>query len=503
MSAMRTYQTRTRPDAECVALLVAYATLFCRVKRRLFVRLQRCSDVFKDIKREFLRCFGLTSRQFNAVSAEVKGKIEGIREARENQIVALKRRIHRGESVLKRLSNKRKIHHKKRRIHAMKVRLAALENDKRTGRIRLCFGSRKLFKAQFRLHENGFASHSAWRQVWQDVRNNQFMVLGSKDETGGCQGCQAEVAEDGRITLRIRLPDALCASATLGAKREKYVVLKDLHFNHGHDAIVRALGRNLSTDKNDWVALTYRFVADRKGWRVFVSTAAELPVRRSVRGAGVLGVDINIDHLAVMRVDAKGNPLRSWRIECSTYGKSAEQRRAVVGESVKQLMAIAVAERVPIALEKLDFSKKKAESEGAGLRRNRMLSGFAYAQIQTVLRARAYDVGIETIDVNPAWTSFIGEHKFAARYGLSRHAAAALVIGRRSMNLSERLPSQFQGTSCGSEGNRREHVWKKWARVSRKLQAAHAAPERPGQRTSLSRSPSLPRGPPMDDDVPF
>ena len=34
-------------------------------------------------------------------------------------------------------------------------------------------------------------------------------MLGSKDELAGCQLCQATIAEDGSLTLKLRLPDAL------------------------------------------------------------------------------------------------------------------------------------------------------------------------------------------------------------------------------------------------------------------------------------------------------
>jgi hypothetical protein len=44
-------------------------------------------------------------------------------------------------------------------------------------------------------------------------------------------------------------------------------------FAYGHDAIVAAICRNLSEDQAEWQAISYRFVQDAKGWRVFVSIA--------------------------------------------------------------------------------------------------------------------------------------------------------------------------------------------------------------------------------------
>jgi len=62
----------------------------------------------------------------------------------------------------------------------------------------------------------------------------------------------------------------------------------------------------------------------------------------------------------------------------------------------------------------------------------------AYTQIIATLKARAHDAGLEVITRNPAYTSVIGRAKFAERYGLGVHHAAALVIARRALNLSER-----------------------------------------------------------------
>ncbi|MCS6783100.1 MAG: hypothetical protein NZ482_07970, partial [Gloeomargarita sp. SKYG98] len=45
------------------------------------------------------------------------------------------------------------------------------------------------------------------------------------------------------------------------------------------------------------------------------------------------------------------------------------------------------------------------------------------------------------IKVNPAYSSIIGLVKFMKRYGLSSDTAAAIVLARRAMRLSERVPN--------------------------------------------------------------
>ena len=53
-----------------------------------------------------------------------------------------------------------------------------------------CFGSKKLFKAQFFLEENGFSNHQDWKKAWQKARTTSFFLIGSSDETNGNQLCQ-------------------------------------------------------------------------------------------------------------------------------------------------------------------------------------------------------------------------------------------------------------------------------------------------------------------------
>ena len=110
--------------------------------------------------------------------------------------------------------------------------------DIAAGRVRLCFGSKKLWRKQYDLKANGYASREAWLEEWRDVRSDEFFVLGSRDETAGCQLCVATVADDGTVTLRLRMPDGLAGL------HGKYLVVPNVRFASGHDVVLSALGSN-------------------------------------------------------------------------------------------------------------------------------------------------------------------------------------------------------------------------------------------------------------------
>jgi IS605 OrfB family transposase len=84
-----------------------------------------------------------------------------------------------------------------------------------------------------------------------------------------------------------------------------------------------------------------------------------------------------------------------------TYGKRREQAKAVIGDAVKQVMAVAVRSRKPLVIERLEFAKKKAALENTGRGRARTLSSFAYRQAFQSLRAAAFRAGVEVLEGDP------------------------------------------------------------------------------------------------------
>jgi IS605 OrfB family transposase len=493
-----TYQTRLVLDAAQAAAFDAYAELYGRAERALFAALSAGRGI-NELKRAFLPRFGITARQFNALRVGLEGKIASIKARRPELITESKSRIEKAESVVAKLAIRapgtNKLHQKKRRLATLKARCAAIEADQAAGRVRLCFGSKRLFHAQFDLAANGYASPAAWKADWQRTRSGQFFVLGSGDETAGNQSCQASIGADGSLRLRLRLPDALGA---LGSS--KTLDLTAVRLTYGHDQLVAALAssRRIHAQTKDGrpivkrvgTALSYRFMRDDKGWRLFVSVEAQPVAKDSRRELGAIGVDVNVDHLAVSETDRFGNLIGTRRIDLVVYGKTQHQARALIGDAAVSIAAQAKAAGKPVVIEKLEFQKKKAELEAANPKQARLLSSFACRQVAAHLQATCYRAGVEVIEVNPAYTSVIGAVNHAQRHGISVHMGAALAIARRGLGFSERPPKRLAIVPVRKGGhitfalparNRAKHVWSYWAGVRRTLKAAHAAHVRSGE----------------------
>ena len=373
-----TYQTRvvdysSMNRAAGDAALDAYAELYGRVEHKLF------ADVAADrsatsLKSAYLERYGIPARMFNAVRVSLDGKVASVREQQKLRLDDLQRRIARAERQVSDAAERGRqgqVHQKKRRLANLRHRLSALETDIAAGRVRLCFGSKRLWRKQHHLEANGYASHQEWLRDWREARSNEFFVLGSRDETAGCQLCVATVADDGTLTLRLRMPDYLTN------QYGKYLTIEGVRFAYGHEQVLAALQSNAeytayrrehgekaarATDLGQ--AISYRFKRDDKGWRVFASTdMMDVPVVTD-RRRGVIGVDLNADHLAVAETDASGNCLNAWRVPLITYGKSQRQAEAIIGDAVARVVDYAKEAGKPVVIEKLDFRRKKAALEG-------------------------------------------------------------------------------------------------------------------------------------------
>ena len=342
---------------------------------------------------------------FNGVRVSLDGKMASVREVMVLRRDSLERRIARAEQQVSDAAEGGRwdqVHQKRRRLANLRSRLAGLETDIGAGRVRLCFGSKKLWRKQHHLEQNGYHSHEEWLQDWQDARSDEFFVLGSRDETSGCQLCVASIADDGSLTLRLRLPD--CPAEQHG----KYLVIEGARFAYGHEQVLAGLQSNAEyaahrREHGDKAAratslgqaISYRFKRDGKGWRVFVSTQMmDVPVVTD-RRRGAIGVDLNADHLAVAETDASRNYLNAWRVPLVTYGKSQHQSEALIGDAVASVVQYAREVGKPIVIEKLDFRQKKAALEGQSRRYSRMLSSFSYGKIKAYFISRGYRQGVE------------------------------------------------------------------------------------------------------------
>lgn len=454
-------QTRIK-DLTTIKVLDQLGPKLALVTRFLF------SQIFKKQvlnKPELSKKFSLTARHYNSCLNEAEAKYQNSKENKANQVIALKTNIKAVEKNLRKTTHRFKIHHKTRYLESLKNRLEQVDLEIQEQDYSCIFGSKELWLQQFRECQD----HQSWKQAWELARNYNFQVIGCHSETMGNNNCQLSKNLDSSFNLKLRLPNDF---------PEKFLKIPNLNFSYGLETLNHVYFQNL--DPKDRQVISYRFHKDTKGWIVTLTTDLPLIEIQSQDGIGVLGVDLNPDHLAIVETDRFGNPINKQTIALDLIGKTHHQSLTIIGEAAKKLVNLALAVKKPIILEKLDFATKKAMLAAShSPEYAKMLSSFAYSTISRMVESRAFRHGIQVLKVNPAFTSLIGLLKFKRRYGLTTHQAAALVIGRRCHHWSERLPKSKEAyhpwinnvqVALEKPEDSSKHVWSSYGKLKRQME---------------------------------
>jgi hypothetical protein len=369
----------------------------------------------------------------------------------------------------------------------------------------LCFGTKKRFKQQHNLRANGFASQAEWKEAWQAARTSTFIIEGLAAAPQGNEYAKLLFQPCGSFDLELRLPAPMKASAdemkVLRGREFHLLHIRGLIFKHNVEELKAALAGKTS--------VAVRFHRDETSWRILVGFDPAISPIEANYSSGSIGVDLNAGFASVARTDWHGNVVETFDIPMRTYGKREGQSEAVVEQVAAKIAAYAKLHDLPVVTERLDFSAKKRDLKDKGSPRYaRMLSSFVYSAFDAALASACSRSGIYHGRVNPAFTSIIGRTKFAARYGLTVHAAAAFAIARRAMKLSERLPLSFKERVVTlplndahhvtlelperkddgqQQTDRPRHVWSDWKRVNLAFRGA-VAPRRPSKRKRPPRS---------------
>jgi IS605 OrfB family transposase len=332
---------------------------------------------------------------------------------------------------------------KQQRLQHLRGELARVEADRAVHQVHVVEGGKRRARARHHLQSAGLTLDQ-WQDRWEAARY-RISATGSPDEPFG--NLTITVAPDGQVSIRLPKPLERLANA----ERGRYVLSGRAVFAHrGEDWMQRITGGN-----------SVSYVITRRPGRAgrYLTAAWAVPsvpywVGREDCGAGddvyatgpVVGVDLNDGHLAVRRLDVHGNPIGdAERIDFDLTG-STSRRDAQVRHATTKLMHYARRHGVAaIAVEDLDFADARAtgrDTMGRGARGKRFrrtVSGIPTAVFRNRLAGMAAHAGIELFAVNPAYSSIWGEQHWRRPYSnVTRHQAAATVIGRRAQGFSAR-----------------------------------------------------------------
>ncbi|MET9786175.1 IS200/IS605 family accessory protein TnpB-related protein [Streptomyces canus] len=322
----------------------------------------------------------------------------------------------------------REWHAKARRLHVLEDRLERARADREAGVVRVVRGGKRLARTRHHLPAAQL-TEDQWRQRWEAER----WFVQADGESGKRYGNETiRISPDGEVSIKLPAPLAQLANATHG----RYVLTANVRFAHRRQEWADRVAANR--------AVAYRIHLDVARGRWYLTAAWQIPASPTVPlqaalAHGVVGVDINADHLAAWRLDTHGNPTGRPRRFFYDLTGTADHRDAQVRHALTRLLHWARTCGVnAIAVEDLDFTTEKTrEKHGRRKRFKQLISGMPTGRLRARLASMADQTGIAIIAVDPAYTSRWGAQHWqkpltGTTRKTTRHDAAAVAIGRRA-----------------------------------------------------------------------
>ncbi|MGI9951270.1 hypothetical protein V3F56_02820 [Moorellaceae bacterium AZ2] len=449
--------------------------LFCACMRWSFNRLLEGTPRI-DVKKVAQELFGLNSRY--ADDARLKGQavIDSQKELLELEIEETKEKLARvrkklGLAMKKQADAEKKgtspedlgklrlmVEGRNRRLASLEKKLVELEEHWENGTIpRVIFGGRKLWRRVCK----GKVSVEEWRAA----RRNRLYSRGDGSKDGNPNMKINFDGQEFRLAVTVSHLSEQVGIDKLGRPKMSRApkVEGRLWLPEKHRAKILEL---LATKQ----PYTVELIRTKEG-RYFVHITFEL---EGVSGPdffrGCLPVDTNPDGVGIANVGSNGLP-EPWPegfevpypqnlgkfegefrviiypsgmlyIRVPELEYASDFRRAyLIGILARVVVDIAKALGKPIVLEELDFSRGRMDTcKGF----NRMASNFPHAAMVVALIRRAVKERVGYKQIPARHTSTIGQVKYAKKYAVPVHCAAALVIGRRAMGFREKITREIK-----------------------------------------------------------
>jgi len=382
--------------------------------------------------------YGIVSRTANSIIYDAQGRFNALKELKEYERKQLERKIkHFEDVVIPKLVEQRKqnsvklqggvsvsqvqqrnlrlrVVAKRSRLNRLKQKLKTLEYQLKSGRLKLCFGTKRLLKQDYK--------------KFIEQRDSQMTFIGAKEETACNHNLQLTYnRRSNQFLIRLRKDFGGYKSA----KGEERYVYGKVYFNHHKAQIVSIL-----RSKNS--PLSYRIVK-RNGRYYFYCTFEFQVVNDEVvtrSGYGTIGLDFNKGFVTLSETNRYGHLVQT---EFMSYRfKSGSKTKADLQKIANHVVKLALRIGKDVCIENLDFRATKSKTEAKiGKKYNDMLHSLAYREFSTAMESACYRNKVELHKVNPAGTSWLAERIYCKPMKLNIHTGASYVIARRGQGYKD------------------------------------------------------------------
>ena len=332
---------------------------------------------------------------------------------------------------------------KRQRLGVLQAHCARLERDLAAGRVQVTRGGKKLLGNRLHLEEAGLTV-AQWRTRWHAAR----LSFGANGEANKLLGNEAiRLFPDG--TLEVDLPAQLAHLANVTARgTTRYRLDAKVAFSYRRDEWLAQVEANRACSYDVMFSENGRVYLDASFTPAELPNVGELDELLADPELRVLAVDLNAGFLAPAVLDRSGNPVALLdHVPLVTEGMSAPTRDGHLRQCVTTLLDVAEVHGCRLlAVENLGFAALRAtarERYGANRRFRRTVCAIPTAQFRDRLVAMASRRAIAVVGVPAAYSSIWGAEHWQAplstkQHKVSRHTAAAVVLGRRALGHSAR-----------------------------------------------------------------
>lgn len=386
--------------------------------------------------------YNIAKRTASAIILDAQGRFNSLKELKWYEVSQLKRKInYLEEQVIPKLIKKRdsnskllqagisvslikqrnlrlKIVAKKNKLNRLKQKLVNLNYQLESGRLKLCFGTKKLLKQNY--------------DRFVEQRDNQMTFVGAKAETCCNQLLQLTYnRKNNQFIVQLRKD----FGGYKFAKGDDRYVYGKIYFNHHKNRIISFL-------KNKDSPLSYKII--KKNGRYYICCTFEIQADTNnfitCSEYGTIGLDFNKGFVTLSETNRYGHLIKTkllpYRFRAGNKTKTDLQKIA------NHVTALAYQTGKSVCIEDLDFGTKRSKTETKqGKQYNEMLHSLAYRQFTDIIESVAYQNKVILTKVNPAWTSWLAEKLYCPTMKLNVHVGASYVIARRGQGYKDTVKS--------------------------------------------------------------
>ena len=321
-----------------------------------------------------------------------------------------KLRLGRIVSLIKQRNLRRKIIAKKAKLNRMKQKLENLDYQIESGRLKLCFGTKKLLQQDY--------------ELFIAQRDSQMSFVGAKEEKACNQTLQLVYnRKDNQFGVKLRKDFGGYKSAS-----DKYVYGK-VYFNHHKKYLISILRSKTSP-------LSYKII--KRNGRYYLHCTFEIGVSDFITRSdyGTIGLDFNKGFITLAETNKYGHLVRTQTLPYRF--KSGDKTKTDLQGVVNRIVGLAHLTGKDVCIEDLDFKTKKSRTESKQNKKyNAMLHSLAYRQFSDIVESVTYRNRVNLVKVNPAWTSWLARQKYCPNMKLNVHVGASYVIARRGQGYKD------------------------------------------------------------------